>query len=85
MEGGAPRRLTTVRQIPPECSGSQEFAPPFAVPFGSLLFPRIGPNLTARRPCHYALYVKDLAKRPKWASFERFQFCVVDSTERRAS
>jgi hypothetical protein len=29
--------------------------------------------------------VKALAKRPKWASFERFQFCVVDSTERRAS
>ena len=32
----------------------------------------------------YALCVKDLAKRPKWASFERFRFCIVDSTERRA-
>ena len=58
--------------------------PPFAVPFRSLLFPRIGPNLTAGRPCHYALCVKDLAKRPKWASFEPFRFCIVDSTERRA-
>jgi len=52
-------------QIPPACSCSQEFAPPFAVPFRSLLFPRIGPNLTARRSCHYALCVKDLAKRCK--------------------
>jgi hypothetical protein len=32
----------------------------------------------------YALCVKDLAKRYKWASFERFRFCIVDSTERRA-
>src|SRR6266550_8283212 len=33
----------------------------------------------------YALHVKALAKCPKSASFERFQFCVVDSTERWAS
>jgi hypothetical protein len=32
----------------------------------------------------YALCVKDLAKRPGYASFERFRFCIVDSTERRA-
>ena len=64
-EGRAPRRLTTVLQIPAACSCSQEFAPPFAVPFRSLLSPRIGPNFTARRPCHYALCVKDLAKRCK--------------------
>lgn len=32
----------------------------------------------------YALCVKALANRLKWASFERFQFCIVDSTERRA-
>src|SRR5581483_617057 len=33
----------------------------------------------------YAFYVKGLAKRCKQASFERFQLCVVDSTERRDS
>jgi len=37
-----------------------------------------------RSPFGYALCVKDLAKWPKWGSFERPRFCIVDFTEHRA-